>query len=406
MSPKIIPEKQVRPGYKVTEVGIIPMDWEVKRLGELLDFKNGLNKEKEAFGYGTPIVNYMDVYGKRGLTASDIKGKVSLSNDELRNYEARKGDVFFTRTSETVQEIGYSSILLEDIENATFSGFVLRGRPKNNELFGPYEKYCFSTQSVRKDIISSSTYTTRALTNGRSLSKVRISLPSKPEQFAIAQVLSDTDALIVSLEALIAKKKAIKHGTMQELLTGKRRLPGFSGEWEDTLFSKACEIKRGQMITSSIKKAGKIPVIAGGKMPAYYHNESNRNGKTITISASGANAGYIGFYNTPIFASDCSTISESNSYSIKFIYYFLLLMQNRIYLMQTGGAQPHIHPKDLNPIKLSLPCSNEQSAIAQVLSDIDSEISDLENKRDKYKHIKQGMMSELLTGNIRLLGMI
>src|ERR1700723_2785276 len=91
--------------YKATEVGKIPRDWSIISLGEVFDFKNGLNKEKKYFGYGTPIINYMDVYRNRGLYAKDIKGKVFLSRQEINNYEVRKGDVFFTRTSETVEEI-------------------------------------------------------------------------------------------------------------------------------------------------------------------------------------------------------------------------------------------------------------------------------------------------------------
>jgi type I restriction enzyme S subunit len=148
---------------------------------------------------------------------------------------------------------------------------------------------------------------------------------------------------------------------------------------------------------------GNIPVIAGGKTPAYYHNKANRTGKTITISSSGASAGYISFHSYPIFASDCSTISESADYSIEFVYYLLFSMQEKIYKMQTGGAQPHIHPRDLNPIPVVCPDKTEQSAIASTLLDMDAEITALETKLEKCKMIKQGMMQTLLTGEIRLI---
>jgi type I restriction enzyme S subunit len=103
-------------------------EWEVKKLGEIFDFKNGLNKEKKYFGVGTPIVNYMDVYKNRGLTARDLKGKVTVTEKELKAYQVHKDDVFFTRTSETVDEIGISSVILEDLDNTVFSGFVLRAK--------------------------------------------------------------------------------------------------------------------------------------------------------------------------------------------------------------------------------------------------------------------------------------
>lgn len=121
---------ELREGYKITEVGVIPSDWEVISLGEVFDCKNGLNKEKQYFGQGTPIVNYMDVYKKNGLFSTDLAGKVTLSSQEIKNYEVKKGDVFFTRTSETVDEIGISAVMLEEIKDAVFSGFVLRARPQ------------------------------------------------------------------------------------------------------------------------------------------------------------------------------------------------------------------------------------------------------------------------------------
>jgi type I restriction enzyme S subunit len=148
---------------------------------------------------------------------------------------------------------------------------------------------------------------------------------------------------------------------------------------------------------------GNVPVIAGGKQPAYFHNKPNRLKKTITVSASGANAGYVSLYEVPIFASDCSTIEEGNSYSIRYIYYQLRLIQENIYKMQSGGAQPHIHPGDLSPIEIQISNLDEQIAIATVLSEMDAEISALEQRREKTRALKQGMMQELLTGRIRLL---
>ena len=119
----------------------------VMKVGDLFDFKNGLNKEKSAFGQGTSIVNYTDVYKHRGLKKIDLAGLVTLSDKEIERYRCLKGDVFFTRTSETKEEVGCPSVLLEDIENCTFSGFVLRARPKTSKLLPEYCKYCFFTYS-------------------------------------------------------------------------------------------------------------------------------------------------------------------------------------------------------------------------------------------------------------------
>jgi type I restriction enzyme S subunit len=383
--------------YKQTEVGLIPEDWEVISLGEVFEFKNGLNKEKKFFGKGTPIVNYMDVYNNNALKSQDLSGRVTLSKQEIKNFDVKKGDVFFTRTSETVEEIGISAVILEDVENTVFSGFVLRARPTNEKLYIEFKRYCFSTKGVRTEIMSKSSYTTRALTNGKLLSAVKMAIPPTfAEQTAIATALSDADALITSLEKLIAKKRTIKQGAMQQLLKPKKG-------WEVKKLGEICEIRKGQLITENTRKNGNIPVIGGGKTPSYYHNKENRRGKTITISASGASAGYALFHNYPIYASDCSTIEESNNYSIEFIFYFLHLQQDNIYKLQTGGAQPHIHPSDIKPIQISIPSKEEQTRIATILSDIDAEINTLEVKLEKYRKVKVGMMQNLLTGKIRLI---
>jgi len=233
-------------GYKQTEIGVIPTDWDDALIGENFNFKNGLNKAKSFFGYGFPIINYMDVFKHASVVNSDIKGKVDVNSSEVRAYSVRKGDVFFTRTSETPQEIGISTVLLSDLYSGVFSGFVLRARPTTTRFNDGFKKYCFSSNVVRRQIQSTSSYTTRALTNGRLLSNVRVPLPrNEEEQKAIAEALSDVDALIESLEKLIAKKRAIKTASMQELLTGKTRLPGFNGEWQESQIQDFGHFKSG-----------------------------------------------------------------------------------------------------------------------------------------------------------------
>ena len=215
---------EIKKGYKMTDVGVIPEDWEVKSIGELFSFKNGLNKDKDSFGFGTPIINYMDVYKNNGLTSKDIKGKVSLSDFEINCFLVKKGDVFFTRTSETPEEVGLTSVLLDNIPYGVFSGFLLRARPKDNILDPFLCKYLFSNESFRSSVIQNSTYTTRALTNGNILSSLFIAFPNnKHEQQAIADALTKVDNLIMSLSKVIEKKKLIKKGTMQKLLSGEVR---------------------------------------------------------------------------------------------------------------------------------------------------------------------------------------
>lgn len=233
---------------------------------------------------------------------------------------------------------------------------------------------------------------------------ISIPVPEIKEQRAIATALSDVDALIAGLEKLIAKKRDLKQAAMQQLLTGHTRLPGFSRDWVIKPLGDVAQIQKGQLITTETIVSGDVPVIAGGKKPAYFHNKPNRLGKTITVSASGASAGYVAFHRSPIFASDCSTISEAKIYCIEFMFFAMQLKQEEIYNAQTGGAQPHIQPKDLAPLMVSFPTDlREQEAIASVLCDMDDELISLESRLAKTRELKQGMMQELLTGRTRLV---
>lgn len=192
---------------------------EWRTLNELFTFKNGINKEKSDFGRGTPIINYVDVYRKRGLVKEDIKGLVNSNASEQSRYKCKRGDVFFTRTSETKEEVGFPSVLLEDIENCVFSGFVLKATPTTDLLDTHYCKYCFFTYQFRKEVIKSATYTTRALTNGTSLSKISIPVPSIEKQRQIASILDTFETYISKLEKMIELRQKQYEYYREKLLT-------------------------------------------------------------------------------------------------------------------------------------------------------------------------------------------
>ncbi len=196
-------------------------------LGELFEFKNGLNASKEQFGHGKPIVNYINVYKKNSIVSSDLTGRVELEASAIERYRVKRGDVFFTRTSETREEVGFASVLLENIEDCVFSGFILRARPITNVILPEFCKYCFATYKIRKQIIQSSTLTTRALTNGTSLSKVKIMIPPIEEQNRIVAILDRFDTLTndltSGLPAEIEKRRQQYEFYRDKLLTFKRK---------------------------------------------------------------------------------------------------------------------------------------------------------------------------------------
>lgn len=184
-------------------------DVQYKSVGELFEIKNGLNKEKDAFGKGQPIINFTDVYNKRWLAKGSFKGLVDVTEEEIKRYSAKKGDVFFTRTSETKEDIGMSSTLIEDIPNCVFSGFVLRARPITDLLLPKFCSYYFSTNKVRDTIVRYAVFTTRATTTGPKLSKIMVPILSIEEQQRIVDILDRFDALCNSIsEGLPAEIEA------------------------------------------------------------------------------------------------------------------------------------------------------------------------------------------------------
>jgi type I restriction enzyme, S subunit len=394
---------EVRPGYKQTDVGVIPEDWDVVPIGQLFSFKNGLNKAKKFFGHGTPIVNYMDVYGRPALLVERIAGRVDVSPKELSAYNVRKGDVFFTRTSETVEEIGIASVMLDDPENTVYSGFVLRGRPTNNSLADAFKAYCFSPRYFRQQITARASYTTRALTNGRSLSAAILARPRLPEQRLIATALSDVDALLGGLDWLIAKKHDLKQAAMQQLLSGQTRLPGFRGEWEVKPLGDLCGLKSGQGITAkNIDGVSPFPCYGGNGLRGFT-SRFTHDGSYALIGRQGALCGNVFGVEGQFFASEHAVVvTASENTDIRWLTYVLGNMNLNQY--SESSAQPGLSVTKLLNLELAAPpTKDEQTAIATVLSDVAAELTALEARRNKIRDLKQAMMQVLLTGKTRLV---
>lgn len=385
---------EVRQGYKYTEeFGYIPEDWELLTLKSLGFFSKGKGGAKKYLvEKGNFIIRYGEIYTTYNNIVQEIKSTTSESDGKIITVN----DVLFAGSGETKEEIGKCVTLDRSLKKIkVFAGGDIVIFSCKQNVFSNYLVYLLNFFGRKQiDVLGQGDAVVHIYPN--QLQNIIISLPPIQEQEKIAQVLRDMDKLIESIEALLKKKRNLKIAAMQKLLTPQPH-------WEEKRMGEVCQIKKGMLLTKELAIKGSYPVIAGGKNPAYYNSEYNRNGKTITISASGASAGYVWFHNYPLFASDCSTISESREYCIAFLYYWLLRKQKEIYKLQTGGAQPHVHPNQLNEVVIYLPKKQEQQQIAQILSDMDEEIDALEKELEKFRMIKTGTMQELLTGKTRLL---
>lgn len=370
-------KQEIKPGYKKTIVGIIPRDWEVKRLGSLSShFKSG-----------------------KGITSKNIEDKNEYpvyGGNGLRGFTDN-----FTHTGSYLL-IGRQGALCGNIQTVEGEVFIsehaiaVQTNDKNDLGFLASKLEYFNLNRLSE----SSAQPGLAV---NKLVRLKLPIPPLPEQKAIADCLSTWDKGIEKLTALIQTKKEQKKGLMQQLLTGEKRLNGFTEEWKEVRLGEVAAIKKGKTITSSSAVSGQYDVIAGGKVSPYTHNNWNYE-NVVTVSASGAYAGYVQLFETKIWASDCSVIqAEENTSKLRFIYSILRLFQERIYLQQTGGAQPHIYPDDLKSMPLLLPKLEEQTAIAEVLTTADKQINLLERKLSTFQTQKKGLMQVLLTGERRLI---
>lgn len=222
-----LPGFQQNGKYKQTELGILPEDWEVRILGELFSFNNGLNADSHAYGQGIPFISTLDVLCYSHIESKNIIGKVRV-NKNINSYIVKHGDILFTRTSETQEEIGISSVYI-GYSPVIFGGFIIKGRPKKNFFDSVYVGYAFRIPPVRKQIISLGQGGIHVNIGQSELKKTFVPIPPLPEQRAIAAVLSDMDAELAALEARRDKLRAVKQGMMRELLTGRTRLAGAGG---------------------------------------------------------------------------------------------------------------------------------------------------------------------------------
>lgn len=222
-------------------------EWETAQLGEIGDISGaGVDKKVNSNELSVRLVNYLDIYNNTFLYSKDLTHEVTAKPEKVRHCAVEKGDVFFTPSSEVPDDIGTSAIAMEDISDGVYSYHVVRLRLKENWDVS-FRGYIFQTKEfldeASRQCEGSGTRYVLSLPKFRSM-VVRFP-PSLEEQRAIAEVLSDVDGLINALDALIAKKRAIKQATMQQLLTGETRLPGFSGDWETKRVSEFGDIITG-----------------------------------------------------------------------------------------------------------------------------------------------------------------
>lgn len=414
-------DTEVPDGYKASDVGVLPEGWELFPLSELLDFRNGVNADKSAYGTGIRFINVLEVITKSHLRADDVPGRVTLSETATKAYAVRRGDVLFNRTSETQEEVGLAAVY-DDDEPVVFGGFVIRGRPITSRIDAQYAGYGLRGETVRNQIIMRGQGAIRANIGQAELRQVQVPVPPLGEQRAIAAALRDAARVIDAVGMLIRKKKSVRHGSLQQLLTGATRLPGFTTDWPTSTVGAEFDIQLGKMLDAARNAGtskpyignravqwGRIDLSALARVPLSAPDMTRfRLKEGDLLVCEGGEVGRAAIWDAPI--SECyyqkalHRLRPKGLYSPRFLMYLLQLWttNGRLdnYVTQTSIA--HLVKEKFEQVPLPAPSPEEQSAIVSVLADMDAEIARLEQRRAKAKDLRDGMMQELVSGRRRL----
>jgi type I restriction enzyme S subunit len=410
----------MKPGYKQTEVGVIPEDWASIRLGGCARFRTGpfgsaLHKS-DYTNDGIPVVNPMHII-HGGIEPTRTMTITEDAANNLADFRLKAGEIVIGRRG----DMGRCAVV-QPLQEGWLCGtgsMIIRCEIGTDAEF--LQRVLSSPQAISA-IEDGSVGTTMINLNQGTLAGLKIQLPPLPEQRAIATALRDVDGLLGGLERLIAKKRDLKQAAMQQLLTGQTRLPGWDGAWEVKRLGDVAEMGSGGTPTSS------VPAYYDGDIPWASISDMTKGGKVI--SSTDRNLTRAGFTNSAaqmfpagtilyaMYASlgECSIagISLCSSQAIlgirpkdklngEFLYYFLTSLKAIVKTLGQQGTQANLNKGMVQDFRLSLPPLPEQTAIASVLSEMDGELAVLEQRREKTRALKQAMMQELLTGRTRLV---
>lgn len=393
-----------------------PKDWRIVLLSELSieGFQNGLFYEVARKNKGIPIINVGDLY-KSSPIANDKLELFNATAEEIKRYQVFNGDLFFTRSSIVPSGIAFCNwYRCSEKKAVVFDSHVVRFKT-NTDVVNPMYLYLACIRpDARKYFLANAKTATMTTIDQTVLGRCPIPYPALKEQTAIAEAVSDADNLIFSLQKLIEKKKAIKQGTMQELLTGKKRLPGFSGKRKRKKLGNYIKFEVGFPFKSQYFNSQHIGLrlIKNRDLKSddqvYYTTEDVSS--EYIVNNGDVLVGMDGDFTPCIWRKGVALLNQRvgriGAFGMDLLFSYYLLQQPLQELQIGTGATTvkRLSHFDVEELELTFPEEiKEQQAIAQALSDMDNDIEQLEKKLSKYQQIKQGMMQDLLTGRIRLV---
>lgn len=385
--------------FKDTEIGKVPVEWDVETIGNITQVSSGgtPSSEEESFWGGEiPWMNSGELNLK---IVADVEGRITEKGLQYSSTHWIPKECVLIGLAGQGKTRGTAAYNLIPLCTNQSIGAIY---PCEN-FHSKYVYYFMDSRYLDLRALSDGGGGRGGLTKAL-LEQYSILLPPLPEQRRIASVLTDVDALIASLDQLIEKKRSIKQGAMQQLLTGKTRLKGCNEPWvEKKLGDCLNSITSGMFIADTSTTTLGFKVYGGNGWTGLRYPKYNATNSSIVVGRVGALCGNIHLLKEKAWITDNALVlrpSENNDSS--FLYY--LLQHHNLNKLRTGNAQPLITGANLLAFEIQIPIHiAEQRAIARLLTDMDGELATLEQKRAKYAALKDGMMQQLLTGNIRFI---
>lgn len=397
-------------GYKQTELGIIPEDWEVLSFSQVFDMYPNNTYPRDCMNddHGTiRNIHYGDVLIKYPTVVDVDKCSIPYLNEgvKIKNQKfVQSGDVIIADTAED-ETVGKCVEIKNAINAKIVAGLhTFFCRPIRKFAIG-WLGYYLNSSNYHNQLLPYITGIKVSSISRGSIQETKLLVPPVAEQRAIAEALNDIDGLIAALDKKIAKKRLIKQGAMQQLLTGKTRLPGFTDSWLEKKLGAISHIKTGSCNGDQAVENGKYPFFVRSQK-VYAIDSYSYDGEAILVPGEGGIGSIFHYINGKFdYHQRVYKISDfaDNVYG-KYIFFYMSRYFGEYALSLTVKATvDSLRLPTFEEFVICLPMDiKEQQAIAAILSDMDNELADLEAKRDKYRLLKSGMMQKLLTGQIRL----
>lgn len=394
---------EVKPGYKMTEVGVIPKEWDLVTAGQIGRFRGGNGFPLKFQGEETGTYPFFKV---SDMNNDGNETMMFVANNYISDTTRKTlGATIFAENSIIFAKVG-AAIFLER-KRILAQASCLDNNMSAFELDDKKADYRYVHHRLLHTRLSDLVSTTALPSlSGNVLSEIKLPLPPLEEQRAIATALSDVDVLLTELDRLIAKKRDLKQAAIQQLLTGQKRLPGFSGEWEVSRLGDIAHIKTGDKNNQDKVEDGSYPFFVRSATVERINSFSHEC-EAILIPGEGGIGSIFHYINDrfDVHQRVYAITQFAEDVSGKYVYLFMSIhfgahaMQNSVKATVDSLRLPTFQDFEV----LLPPTKSEQTAIATIISDMDAELAALEARRDKARQLKQGMMQELLTGRIRLV---